>query len=481
MLRQRKILVELLMRIFAVEHLHKCFHGGGPLIRWAILNRVRISRTGFWPALLIYFLLVVGFGDGMDSWRENWTYPVIFVVGSFQGAAALATLILHVLVEGPITLQRMHDEEVLDAEEEKLKNEADVMTHSPLHPHDEDSHDLVPDHTTGQLCLSKYDESAAHGTPMAASMADGDSGSSESSDPWFSPRSRMHLFFTGDLWYYAALVTASVLGILSCITATFSSSAVLIPFWFMFQLVDVFRWPSMRALSQALYVGGPDLIFTMAMAMLIVLLFSAFTFLVFNRPLYGNEVKPCETFYACMAAHFIGAFHPDGMIEEAVVGSPDGHTGGGGTLPFPLMTTVEEYPLVQFRSFYIRFFQFLWTVLLAALFGAQIVDAYGAIRERESEIREHLRSGCFLCHTDSTLLDSELGPGAFRRHLRRDHNLAHYIFFLQYLREKSADTHTGIEAHVARRTRFKDASWLPLGTSFSLQSLNSPIALASSE
>jgi len=280
-----------------------------------------------------------------------------------------------------------------------------------------------------------------------------------------SPRS-LELIFTVELWYLILLVACSALGLAACATAVLGMrpGALLLPFWFMPQLLDAFRWPSMHALSQALYVGGPDLLFTMAMAMLILLLFSAFSFIVFNVPLYPGEVKPCDTFYSCVSNHFLGAFG-GGSIEDSVV---------NGEAAFPVMSAIEENSSVQFRSAYLRIFQFFWGVFLSALFGAQIVNAYGDIRQRESEMRDRLRSGCVLCNTESDRLDSEHGPGSFRRHLDHDHNLAHYVFFLQYLREKAEDTHTGIEAYVAECAANRDASWLPLGTCYSLQSQEAP-------
>ena len=444
--RQHNILRELQKRIFGVEHIHRCFDGGGPLARWAILNRVHISRAGFLPAFIIYTLLMVGYGEDFYTWRESWTLLVITVLGAIQGAAALATLVLHVYVEGPIILQRMHDERLDSRQELAILNAGSSGAQAPG---DDVGENVDLDHVKVDVLDSDAGRVRPPPTGKGDALGRGDS----------SPRT-LNLVFTVELWYLVVLVAGSALGLASCATALLrmSPSALLVPFWFLPQLLDAFRWPSMRALSQALYVGGPDLLFTMAMAMLILLLFAAFSFLAFNAPLYSGEAKPCDTFYSCVSNHFIGAFG-EGTLEESVVGS---------SLAFPVMAAIDENPSVQVRSAYMHFFRFFWTVFLSALFGAQIVDAYGAIRQREGEIRDRLRSGCFLCNTESTLLDSAHGPGAFRRHVDQDHNLAHYVFFLQYLREKSEDTHTGIEAYVAECASNQVASWLPLGTCYSL-------------
>jgi len=263
------------------------------------------------------------------------------------------------------------------------------------------------------------------------------------------------------------LAVAALMGTLGSAAPILGTTLIIFsPFWYCLQLADVFRFPSMRALAEAMYVGGPGLVGTVVVACLICILFAAFSFLFFSEGLIEGEVERdvCGTFYRCVTAHLIGAF--DGGddhgadLSHAIIPKP-----AKGYNPVP--DYIWETPEVQIRSTYIKFFSFCWGFLLTALFGAQVVDAYSEIRAQESAFRESLETRCPLCGISREEIDTD-HPLGYHIHIHDEHGLKNYLFYLHYLKSKHPNTHTGIEAHVWQSISQGDVSWLPRDRCFAL-------------
>jgi hypothetical protein len=52
--------------------------------------------------------------------------------------------------------------------------------------------------------------------------------------------------------------------------------------------------------------------------------------------------------------------------------------------------------------------------------------------------------------------------GGFEYHINETHNIWHYVFFISYLKEKSASEYTGFESYIAEKIENKDISWFPI-------------------
>ena len=282
--------------------------------------------------------------------------------------------------------------------------------------------------------------------------------------------SLLGIAFISEFWYLLLLAVCSVMGLLSTLSATLglTGQRALTPFWYCVQIVDVFRFPAMRALGSAVYVGGPELVGTVVVAILLICFFAIFSFLVFSEGLDDGEVRTeaCGTFYKCVMMHLVGGFYS---------GDDHGADLSGAIIPTGLDTgfnNLQNYiwdkPAVQMRSAYIKLFAWTYGFLLSALFGAQVVDAYSEIRSREQYIVDTLAARCPMCGLTNDALE-ERHPSGFFRHAHEEHAIKNYLFYLHYLRSTPELLHTGLEAYVWRSIREGDLSWLPRVQCFAFQ------------
>lgn len=78
-----------------------------------------------------------------------------------------------------------------------------------------------------------------------------------------------------------------------------------------------------------------------------------------------------------------------------------------------------------------------------------IIDTFGSLREEESEKIKDIEDKCFICGNLKTIFDrltdsSSMG-GGFEHHIKVNHYMWNYVFFMAYLKYKDSTEYTGIE------------------------------------
>ncbi len=59
-------------------------------------------------------------------------------------------------------------------------------------------------------------------------------------------------------------------------------------------------------------------------------------------------------------------------------------------------------------------------------------------------------------------LDKNSNFRGFEYHLRQEHNVYSYVFYISYLRQKDPTEYSGIESYVSEKLKEGDISWFPL-------------------
>lgn len=77
--------------------------------------------------------------------------------------------------------------------------------------------------------------------------------------------------------------------------------------------------------------------------------------------------------------------------------------------------------------------------------GVQIVDAFSAIREEKDMIQEDTETKCLVCSVDRLTYQKD-ARSDFEDHIRTDHDILSYIFFLHYLRHRPPSQRSGCAA-----------------------------------
>eukprot|EP00239_Pterosperma_sp_CCMP1384_P004073 CAMPEP_0197849808 /NCGR_PEP_ID=MMETSP1438-20131217/13288_1 /TAXON_ID=1461541 /ORGANISM="Pterosperma sp., Strain CCMP1384" /LENGTH=462 /DNA_ID=CAMNT_0043462655 /DNA_START=177 /DNA_END=1565 /DNA_ORIENTATION=+ len=277
-------------------------------------------------------------------------------------------------------------------------------------------------------------------------------------------------------WFLVSFVLAAFAGVLGS------------PFFNTVHLLDfLVHSPAGQEVMQSFKVGGPPLMRTGLVGMLIMFIYSIIGWVCFaeyldpdiefymdftDRPYDASRDKFCHTLYQCVGMHLAQGLGQAGDFGR-VYGDPVNEW-------FPSMNHVPNYYyqewLYQARSIFVLSFIIIWGFLLSNIMTGQIVEAFTQIRQRTVESVRDLEERCFICSKDRYAFEQRKGTGefGFQHHTDHEHNPIHYLYYLDRLMHTDETDYTGIESHVAkllREKRGKRTDWLPINRALQLERL----------
>ncbi|KAK3085572.1 hypothetical protein FSP39_005468 [Pinctada imbricata] len=102
------------------------------------------------------------------------------------------------------------------------------------------------------------------------------------------------------------------------------------------------------------------------------------------------------------------------------------------------------WPLVLYH---VSFFIFITTIGLNIIFGI-IVDTFSELRDLKWRAESDMKDTCFICSRNS--YDFEHHGKGFDHHVRNEHNMWSYIFFLIHLEDVKTSDYTALELYVCK-------------------------------
>ena len=252
------------------------------------------------------------------------------------------------------------------------------------------------------------------------------------------------------------------------IGVTFTDSSFLyLLFYFLFSVLGNYNYfffaphlldvavvvPSLKIILQAITYNGKELCLTVGLLTIVCYLYSVIAFNFFRKFYVSEEEEgqpdaKCHDMLTCFVFHFYKGVRAGGGIGDEIE-PPDGDD-------------LQYYRIVFDFSFYL----FITLILLAIIQGF-IIDAFGALRDQMDGVQEELENNCFICGIGKDYFDKV--PHGFETHVEKEHNLAHYLFFLQYLIEKDENDYTGQETLVWDMYQSRTWDFFPQGDCFRKQ------------
>lgn len=83
-------------------------------------------------------------------------------------------------------------------------------------------------------------------------------------------------------------------------------------------------------------------------------------------------------------------------------------------------------------------------ILLVEIFSGIIIDKFSNLRQIETKKNHDIQEFCFICGHTRELFERKSDSG-FESHVKNDHNLWNYIFYLAFLFDKDKNEYTGVE------------------------------------
>jgi len=236
-------------------------------------------------------------------------------------------------------------------------------------------------------------------------------------------------------------------------------------FIYAFHVLDIFRMPTGMVVFQSIIEGGPGLLSTFGVSLMVVLFFGTFSFVF-----YQNEVHVCDTFFQCVVYHVIVGMSSGDSLREVfgINGNED-----DSIIPTSMQTIVTGEGSDRkdiLRTLYVFLFFVVWIILLQGIITGQIVDAFVTLRDDANEKADDLVQRCFICSQERHAFER---VGGFIKHIESEHDPWAYLSYANLLREKDVMDHNGLESHIVDMFNRDSADFLPVSRAMSLDLLAS--------
>eukprot|EP01062_Namystynia_karyoxenos_P080737 TRINITY_DN8739_c0_g1_i3.p1 TRINITY_DN8739_c0_g1~~TRINITY_DN8739_c0_g1_i3.p1 ORF type:complete len:2412 (+),score=913.63 TRINITY_DN8739_c0_g1_i3:92-7327(+) len=220
----------------------------------------------------------------------------------------------------------------------------------------------------------------------------------------------------------------------------------------------IHRSALLQNVIRAVTKNSKSLLLTVIMMFVAIYFFSVLGFVLF-RQAFKMEDPPCKGEEDC------DEYHCDTLMRCFLFGVTAGLRQGGGVADVMQAPEWNDPYIVTRILFDFLFFVVVIVILLSIVFGI-IIDTFAELRTEKTKIDTDIRSRCFICGIESAQFDRQ--ADGFEHHIKNDHNMWNYIFFIHFLRKKNTDEYTGQESFVYNMIEREDLSFFPLNKALCL-------------
>jgi hypothetical protein len=101
-----------------------------------------------------------------------------------------------------------------------------------------------------------------------------------------------------------------------------------------------------------------------------------------------------------------------------------------------------------------------------------IIDTFGSLRAQKMVRMKDTLEVCFICNIDKQVFDRAADESeGFKTHVKVDHNIWNYLYFIFLLWEQDRDDDDGLEQYVRRAIDADEITWFPLNKAMRLESV----------
>ncbi|NXS95022.1 ITPR2 protein, partial [Jacana jacana] len=233
-------------------------------------------------------------------------------------------------------------------------------------------------------------------------------------------------------------------------------------FFYSFLLFDlVYREETLLNVIKSVTRNGRSIILTAVLALILVYLFSIIGFLFLKddfimevdrlkiRTPVGGDVIP-----KAAALLFAGEEEEDGIertcdtLLMCIVTVLNQGLRNGGGVGDVLRKPSKDEPLFAARVVYDLLFYFIVIIIVLNLIFGVIIDTFADLRSEKQKKEEILKTTCFICGLERDKFDNK--TVSFEEHIKSEHNMWHYLYFIVLVKVKDPTEYTGPESYVAQ-------------------------------
>ncbi|KAL4645836.1 inositol 1,4,5-trisphosphate receptor type 3 isoform X6 [Arapaima gigas] len=138
----------------------------------------------------------------------------------------------------------------------------------------------------------------------------------------------------------------------------------------------------------------------------------------------------------------------------------------GGGVGDVLRKPSKDETLFPARVVYDLLFYFIVIIIVLNLIFGVIIDTFADLRSEKQKKEEILKTTCFICGLERDKFDNK--TVSFEEHIKLEHNIWNYLYFIVLVREKNKTDYTGPESYVAHMIKNQNLDWFPRMQAMSL-------------
>ena len=119
------------------------------------------------------------------------------------------------------------------------------------------------------------------------------------------------------------------------------------------------------------------------------------------------------------------------------------------------------------RLVYDNLFNILLLILLLNIIFGITIDTFAELRSEKEQQQEDQTNTCTICSIERNEFDRN-SKITFKHHIKQEHNMWNYIYFILYLVNKQPTEYTGVESYVADLVEKESVQFFPLRQAMSL-------------
>uniref|UniRef100_A0A4W5LLY1 Inositol 1,4,5-trisphosphate receptor n=1 Tax=Hucho hucho TaxID=62062 RepID=A0A4W5LLY1_9TELE len=243
-------------------------------------------------------------------------------------------------------------------------------------------------------------------------------------------------------------------------------------FFYSLLLFDlVYREETLLNVIKSVTRNGRSILLTAVLALILVYLFSIVGYIFFQDDFLLNIDRiPNKTLGMVKEQPSAVVIEDkerscDSLLMCIVTVLSHGLRSGGGVGDV-LRKPSKEEPLFAGRVIYDLLFFFLVIIIVLNLIFGVIIDTFADLRSEKQKKEEVLKTTCFICGLERDKFDNK--TVTFEEHIKVEHNMWHYLFFIVLVKVKDSTEYTGPESYVAEMIREHNLDWFPRMRAMSL-------------
>ncbi|XP_034937156.1 inositol 1,4,5-trisphosphate receptor isoform X4 [Chelonus insularis] len=286
-----------------------------------------------------------------------------------------------------------------------------------------------------------------------------------------------------ELWYHAFYLIFCILGI--CMH----------PFFYSVLLFDVvYREETLLNVIRSVTRNGRSIILTAVLALILVYMFSIIGYMFFkddflvtvDDDVYSiadtKAPETCESkeFEECQKTETLSEYAKtmndkntaeiinsggemkeracDSLVMCIVTTMNQGLRNGGG-IGDVLRAPSSTEPLFVARVVYDLLFFFIVIIIVLNLIFGVIIDTFADLRSEKQQKELILKNTCFICGLNRSAFDNK--TVSFEEHIKHEHNMWHYLYFIVLVKVKDPTEFTGPESYVYAMVKDRNLDWFP--------------------